>query len=76
MSARHTPIITELDAARIRELGARLPDGGKGLGPLSELMELVTEHAEIVPGTRIAPDVARSIRPFPFATRSRCRSTR
>lgn len=57
MTHRQTPVITELDAARIREMGARLPAGGRGLAPLSELIELVTEHAEIVPGTRIAPDV-------------------
>jgi len=57
MNARNTPIITELDAARIRELAARMPEGGKGLGPLAELLEIVTEHAHIVPGRRIAPDV-------------------
>ena len=51
------PVITELDAARIRELGARLPDSEKGLGALSELMEIVTEHARIVPSRRIPADV-------------------
>jgi regulator of nucleoside diphosphate kinase len=51
------PLITELDAARIRELGARLTGLQEGLGPLSDLMEMVTEHAKIVPGRRIPPDV-------------------
>jgi regulator of nucleoside diphosphate kinase len=52
----HDPIITELDAARIRELGALLPDAGQGLRALHELIE-ATEEAEIVPGSRIPPDV-------------------
>ena len=51
------PVITELDAARIRELGARLPDGGRSLGALNELIDMVTAEAEIVPGARIAPDI-------------------
>ena len=50
------PIITELDAARIRELGTQLPDAGQGLRALKDLIE-VTEEAEIVPGSSIAPDV-------------------
>lgn len=50
------PIITELDAARIRELGSLLPDAGRGLRALNDLIE-VTEEAEIVPGSRIPPDV-------------------
>ena len=50
------PIITELDAARIRELGSRLPDAGQGLRALHELIE-VTQEAEIVPGSRVPPDV-------------------
>lgn len=50
------PIITELDAARIRELGARL-HGSAGLGALTELIDMVTGEAEIVPGARIAADI-------------------
>jgi regulator of nucleoside diphosphate kinase len=51
------PVITELDAARIRELGARLPDGGHSLDALNDLIDMVTAEAEIVPGARIAPDI-------------------
>jgi regulator of nucleoside diphosphate kinase len=50
------PIITELDAARIRELGSLLTDAGQGLRALNDLIE-VTDEAEIVPGSRIPPDV-------------------
>lgn len=49
--------ITELDAARIRELGSRLDDKGRSLHALGELIELVTEQADIVPVSRIAADV-------------------
>jgi regulator of nucleoside diphosphate kinase len=49
--------ITELDAARIRELGSRLDDRGRSLHALSELIEMVTEEAEIVPASRIAANV-------------------
>jgi len=52
-----SPIITELDAARIRELGSRLPDAGRSLAELNELVDMVTARAEIVPGARIAPDI-------------------
>jgi regulator of nucleoside diphosphate kinase len=51
------PIITELDAARIRELGARLPDKGLSLTALNDLIDMVTAEAEIVPGARIDPDI-------------------
>jgi regulator of nucleoside diphosphate kinase len=51
------PVITELDAARIRELGARLPDEGRSLTALGALIGMITEEAEIVPGARIAPDI-------------------
>lgn len=51
------PVITELDALRIRELGARLPDRGRSLTALGTLLALVGEEAEIVPGERIAADV-------------------
>jgi regulator of nucleoside diphosphate kinase len=49
------PIITELDAARIRELGSRLGNP-QGMRALNDLIE-VTEEAEIVPGARVPPDV-------------------
>ena len=52
-----TPIITELDAARIRELGSRLPDRGLSLRALNDLIDMVTAEADIVPGARIAPDI-------------------
>jgi regulator of nucleoside diphosphate kinase len=45
-------LITELDAARIRELRAR-----HNLAALAGLVELVESEAEIVPGARIGPDV-------------------
>lgn len=51
------PVITELDAARIRELGSRLPGQGQGLGALEDLIEMVTGECEIVPGKRVPPDV-------------------
>jgi regulator of nucleoside diphosphate kinase len=50
-------VVTELDAARIRELGARLPDGGRGLSGLRDLVDQVTSDADIVPGEQVAPDV-------------------
>ncbi len=54
----YTPlVVTELDAARIRELGHRLPDGGRGLPGLRDLVEQVETDAEIVPGPRVSPDV-------------------
>src|SRR5688500_12008814 len=52
-----SPIITELDAARIRELGSRLPDQGLSLRALNDLIDMVTAEAVIVPGARIAPDI-------------------
>ena len=50
-------VITELDAARIRELGARLPDRGQGLRALNGLIDIVEQEADIVPGERVDPDV-------------------
>ncbi|MBL0141855.1 MAG: GreA/GreB family elongation factor [Betaproteobacteria bacterium] len=53
-----TPVVvTERDAARIRELGNRLPDGGRSLQGLRDLVEKVHEDAEIVPGPKVSPDV-------------------
>jgi len=57
MNANPIPVITELDAARIQEMGARLPGNGEGYSALNELIAKVTHEAEIVPGRKIAPDV-------------------
>ena len=57
MNATQIPIITELDAARIQEMGARLPGHGEGLAALNELIAKVTHEAEIVPGRKIAPNI-------------------
>jgi regulator of nucleoside diphosphate kinase len=57
MDINALPIITELDAARIRELATRMPDGGKGPGALNELIEMVTHQADIVPSRRVSPNV-------------------
>jgi regulator of nucleoside diphosphate kinase len=51
------PVVTELDAARIRELGARLPGRGEGLAALSGLIEMVEQEADIVPPQHVGPDV-------------------
>jgi regulator of nucleoside diphosphate kinase len=51
------PVVTELDAARIRELGARLPGRGEGLATLSGLIERVEQEADIVAPEHIGPDV-------------------
>jgi regulator of nucleoside diphosphate kinase len=51
------PVITELDAARIRELGSRLPADVRNLDELDALIDMVTGEAEIVPGSRIAADI-------------------
>jgi regulator of nucleoside diphosphate kinase len=57
VSSTLVPVITELDAARIREMGSRLPDQGSGLAAFGELLDTVNGGAEIVPGRRIAADV-------------------
>ena len=57
MTYEITRVITELDAARIRELGARLPDRGQALSALHGLIDLVDQEADIVPGDRVDPDV-------------------
>src|SRR5687768_7028178 len=51
------PVVTDLDAARIRELGSRLPRFGQGLSALSGLIEMVEQEADIVPATDVEPDV-------------------
>lgn len=50
------PVITDLDAVRIQELGNRVHDG-PGLEALNELISKVQNEAEIVPSRRIGPDV-------------------
>ena len=50
------PVITELDAERIRKLGQRLPDRGRGLTALDALLD-IADAAEIVPGERVPADV-------------------
>jgi regulator of nucleoside diphosphate kinase len=50
------PVITELDAARIRELAARARVPG-GLPALGELIDWVHAETDVVPSDRIAPDV-------------------
>ncbi len=50
-------VVTELDAARIRELGHRLPGGSRALEGLRELVEEVESDAEIVPIPAVSADV-------------------
>jgi regulator of nucleoside diphosphate kinase len=50
------PVITDLDAVRIRELGNRLHDG-PGLEAFNELISKVQNEAEIVPSRKVGPDV-------------------
>jgi regulator of nucleoside diphosphate kinase len=57
MAIDQFPVITELDAARIRDLGSRLAHRGEPLEAVNELIEMVTHGAEIVPSRRVAPDV-------------------
>jgi regulator of nucleoside diphosphate kinase len=51
------PVITELDAVRIQELGNRLPGGGQGFDSFMRLLSKVHEEADIVPGRQVAPDI-------------------
>ena len=50
------PVITELDAERIRQLGRGLPDRGRGFTALDALLD-IADAAEIVPGERVPADV-------------------
>lgn len=50
------PTITELDAARIREIGIQSQRSG-GVTAAGELLEWVSSEADIVPVNSIAPDV-------------------
>jgi regulator of nucleoside diphosphate kinase len=51
------PVITEMDAAKIRELAARLPDRGRGVESLPEFMAMVTTEADIVPRDAVGADI-------------------
>jgi regulator of nucleoside diphosphate kinase len=57
MQTRQMPVITDLDAARIRELATRLPHPGHSPAALAELIDMVTHTADIVPSRKVAPDV-------------------
>jgi regulator of nucleoside diphosphate kinase len=57
MTTKSLPIITELDAARIQDLGNRLPAHGQGLEPFMQLLSKVKHEAEIVPSRRISADI-------------------
>jgi len=57
MSAHQVTCITELDAARIRELRRGLPDRGKALTGLRELLAKVIGEARVVPGREVPPCV-------------------
>jgi regulator of nucleoside diphosphate kinase len=57
MSAHQVPCITQLDAARIRELRRSLSDRGRGPTGLHELLAKVTQEARVVPGREIPPSV-------------------
>ena len=57
MISTYVPVITELDAARIREIGSRLPDQGAGLAAFGELLDTVNGGADIVPGRGIPADI-------------------
>lgn len=51
----HAPVVTELDAARIRELAARLSD--RGHEELDILVDMVANEAHIVPVPGVPADV-------------------
>lgn len=51
------PVITDLDAVRIEELGSRMAGGDDGLRAYSELLSKVHHEAQIVPSRGIAADV-------------------
>lgn len=53
-----TPIVTDLDAARIRELGTQLPEYGRATNAdLSELIGSVVDEADIVSRDAITADI-------------------
>ena len=51
----HAPLVTELDAARIREMAARL--GAARSEELESLVDMVANEAQIVAGPRVPADV-------------------
>ena len=51
------PVITDLDAARIRDLGSRLPPDEHGVSSLGRLIDLVDTEADIVPREGIDRDI-------------------
>ena len=57
MTMTSLPVITELDAARILELGSRLPNEGAAFEPFQQLVSKITQESDIVPGRRISADV-------------------
>lgn len=57
MTLTSMPVITELDAARIQELGNRLPNEGTAFEPFQQLLTKVRHESDIVPGRRISADV-------------------
>lgn len=57
MDALQLPIITDLDAARIRELAARLPANDPGPAALNELIDMVTHQADIVPSRGVSSNI-------------------
>ena len=54
---QNLPVITDLDAARIRDLGSHARNLGQSPAALNELIDMVTHAADIVPSRRVAPDV-------------------
>ena len=57
MDTNQLPIITDLDAARIRELASRLPGHVGRPSALTELIDMVTNEADIVPSRKVSPDI-------------------
>lgn len=55
MSAHALPLVTELDAARIREMAARL--GTHGSEELDSLIDMVSNEAQIVAGPGVPADL-------------------
>ena len=51
----HAPLVTELDAARIREMAAHV--GAARSDELDDLIDMVANEAQIVPGPRVPADV-------------------
>lgn len=56
MDTHQLPVITDLDAARIRDLATRLPES-HGPAALNELIDMVTHQADIVPSRGVSADI-------------------